>query len=66
MMNESSTSKTAKENNIKRFKKSAMIYIASLGIGALTGIILSLHQKGILNLSTNTLIIGTSLLILLI
>ncbi len=61
-MNNSSSSEIAKKNNRKRFKKSATIYALSLGSGFLTGIALVLHQKGTINLSTNTLLIGTLLL----
>ena len=63
-MNNSSASELAKQNNHKRFKKSALIYIASLGIGFLTGCAMVLHKNGTIHLSTNTLIIGTSLLTL--
>lgn len=61
-MNNSSSSEIAKKNNRKRFKKSATIYALSLGSGFLTSIALMLHQKGTINLSTNTLLVGTLLL----
>ena len=62
MMDKTSISDLAKSNNKKRFTKSVKIYAASLGIGFLTGIAMALHQRGIINLSTNTLLIITALL----
>jgi len=61
-MKDSSTSELAKKNNSKRFNKSVTIHFVSFALGLFSGITLSLHGRGIITLSTNTIIIGTLLL----
>jgi len=61
-MNNSSTSELAKKNNRKRFNKSVIIYIVSLGTGLIFGTAVALHQKEVIHLSTNLLLVTTVIL----